>query len=78
MSAAPISELMTPNPEALDLDDKIAFALHKMDVGHYRHVPLLDDGRVAHIWLQASVGELRSTLVEAQAMRMPNTRLSSK
>jgi CBS domain-containing protein len=49
MSAAPISEVMTPNPEALDLDDKIAFALHKMDVGHYRHVPLLDDGRVAGV-----------------------------
>ncbi len=46
---APVSEFMTPNPESLDLDDKIAFALHKMDVGHYRHLPLLDDNRVAAI-----------------------------
>jgi CBS domain-containing protein len=49
LASAPISEVMTPNPESLDLDDKIAFALHKMDVGHYRHVPLLDDGRVAAV-----------------------------
>jgi CBS domain-containing protein len=49
MGSSPISEVMTPNPETLDLDDKIAFALHKMDVGHYRHLPLLDDGRVAAI-----------------------------
>src|SRR5262245_21039676 len=45
----PVSEVMTPNPETLELDDKIAFALHKMDVGHYRHIPLLDNGRVAAI-----------------------------
>ena len=45
----PVREFMTPQVETLEADDKIAFALHKMDVGHYRHVPLLDDGRVAGI-----------------------------
>ncbi len=39
----PISEFMTPNPETLKASDKIAFALHKMDVGGYRHIPLVDD-----------------------------------
>jgi CBS domain-containing protein len=43
---SPISEFMTRNPEALDIDAKIAFALHKMDVGHYRHVPVLEKDRV--------------------------------
>jgi CBS domain-containing protein len=42
----PISEFMTPQPETLEADDKIAFALHKMDLGGYRHVPILKDGRL--------------------------------
>lgn len=40
----PISRFMTPNPAVLEAHAKIAFALHKMNVGGYRHLPLLDDG----------------------------------
>jgi CBS domain-containing protein len=46
---APVADFMTPNPEALEIDAKIVFALHKMDVGHYRHVPVLEKGRVRGI-----------------------------
>jgi CBS domain-containing protein len=42
----PISEFMTPQPETLEADDKIAFALHKMDLGGYRHVPILNSGQL--------------------------------
>ena len=42
----PIREFMTAQPETLEADDKIAFALHKMDLGGYRHVPILKDGRL--------------------------------
>lgn len=42
----PISEFMTASPETLGLSDKIAFALHKMDLGGYRHVPVHDEDRV--------------------------------
>ncbi|MCA9099844.1 MAG: CBS domain-containing protein [Pirellulales bacterium] len=45
----PVSEFMTSSPETLKLDDKIAFALHRMDVGGYRHVPILDEHRIAGI-----------------------------
>ncbi len=38
----PVSEFMTPEPQALDEDAKVAFALHRMSVGHYRHVPVVD------------------------------------
>ncbi len=38
----------------------------------------LDDGRVAHIWLQANPGDLPSMLGQVQSLRMPTTRLSSK
>jgi CBS domain-containing protein len=46
LSQRPISEFMTPQPETLETDDKIAFALHKMDLGGYRHVPILEGGRL--------------------------------
>jgi CBS domain-containing protein len=42
MSDRPISTIMTPNPESLQATDKIAFALHRMNVGGYRHIPILD------------------------------------
>lgn len=49
LADSPVAEFMTPNPEALEIDAKIVFALHKMDVGHYRHVPVLEKGRVRGI-----------------------------
>lgn len=45
----PISDYMTPSPETLDLDDKIAFAIHKMDLGGYRHVPITQEGQVVGV-----------------------------
>lgn len=45
----PISDLMTPNPATLEITDKVAYALHKMDVGGYRHIPVLTDGRLTGI-----------------------------
>jgi CBS domain-containing protein len=41
----PLSVLMTPDPEALKLDDPIVYALNKMSVGGFRHVPLVDADR---------------------------------
>jgi len=38
----PVRELMTPDPEVLTLDDPIVYALNKMSVGGFRHVPLVD------------------------------------
>src|SRR5262249_6635945 len=40
-----VAEFMTPRPETLNADDTLAFALHKMDVGGYRHMPLIQEGR---------------------------------
>lgn len=38
----PVSKLMTRDPETLELDDPIVWALNRMSVGGYRHVPLVD------------------------------------
>jgi len=37
-----VSKFMTPNPQTLTGDDRIAFAVHQMDLGGYRHVPIVD------------------------------------
>ena len=44
-AARPVREFMTPGPETVREDDTLAFALHKMDVGGYRHVPVVKDGQ---------------------------------
>jgi len=38
----PVRKLMTKDPESLRLTDSIAYALNKMGLGDYRHVPLVD------------------------------------
>jgi CBS domain-containing protein len=40
-----VGELMTPDPVVLRHDDPIAIAIHKMAVGGFRHIPILDGGR---------------------------------
>jgi CBS domain-containing protein len=39
----PVRDVMTPDPETLGLDDGIAFALNRMIVGGFRHIPIVDD-----------------------------------
>jgi CBS domain-containing protein len=41
----PVSKFMTANPETISPRDKLVFALHKMDGGDYRHLPVVDAGR---------------------------------
>jgi CBS domain-containing protein len=42
--SSPVADFMTPEPETLRLDDPIVWALNRMSVGGYRHVPLVDEG----------------------------------
>lgn len=45
----PISQFMTPDPVTLETNDKIAYALHKMNLGGYRHIPILFHGKLAGV-----------------------------
>jgi CBS domain-containing protein len=38
-----LDKVMTPAPETLRPKDSLAYALNKMSVGRFRHVPLVDD-----------------------------------
>jgi CBS domain-containing protein len=39
-----VGAFMTSNPETVTAGDTLNFALHKMDGGGYRHLPVLTDG----------------------------------
>ncbi len=43
LRTTPITEVMTTNPHALNDDDTIAYALNFMDLGGYRHIPIVND-----------------------------------
>jgi CBS domain-containing protein len=59
---APVSRFMTPNPETLRPEDPVAYAVNKMSVGGFRHVPLVDRaGRAAGM---ISAGDVLEYLVE--------------
>jgi CBS domain-containing protein len=40
-----VRDFMTPDPVVLRHDDPIAIAIHKMAVGGFRHIPIVEDGR---------------------------------
>ena len=43
-SKVPMKNIMTSKPECLDKDASLSFALNKMSIGKFRHVPVLDNG----------------------------------
>jgi CBS domain-containing protein len=40
-----IGEVMTHDPVILRSGDAVAVAIHKMAVGGFRHIPIIEDGR---------------------------------
>jgi CBS domain-containing protein len=42
-AARPVSDFMTAKVESLPPSAKIAFAVHRMDLGGYRHVPVVNE-----------------------------------
>lgn len=45
----PIAAYMSTDPVSLKSRDRIAYAIHQMDLGGYRHVPILDDNLPAKV-----------------------------
>jgi CBS domain-containing protein len=40
-----VSAVMTRDPEVLESKDELAFALNRMSVGGYRHIPIVEKGK---------------------------------
>jgi CBS domain-containing protein len=49
LDGATVADVMTADPVVLRPDDSVAVAIHKMAVGGFRHIPLVDDGRATGI-----------------------------
>jgi CBS domain-containing protein len=69
-----LGELMTPDPEWLTLDDSIAFALNKMSVGGFRHVPLIDaEGRPTGAVSMRHIVDFIVDLFPREVLNLPPT-----
>lgn len=51
----PVRDFMTGKPETLPPDAPITFAINKMDIGGYRHVPIVQEGRMVGVVSAADV-----------------------
>jgi CBS domain-containing protein len=68
LGGRPISEFMTANPQTLDTKAKIAFAVQRMDLGGFRHVPVVDeDGRVSGVISVRDILRYLTEIIEAAA-----------
>lgn len=75
-----VAEVMTGEPETLDLGDGIAFALNRMILGGFRHVPIVDDAGapVAVLSLREVVGFIVSLLPSRVLNLPPEPRLEAR
>jgi CBS domain-containing protein len=63
---------MTPAPEALRTKDPVAYAINKMSVGRFRHVPIVDDaGRPAGILSARDVLDFIVELCPEEILNLP-------
>jgi CBS domain-containing protein len=38
-----VEDIMTPDPESFEPDDSVAFVINAMDLGGFRHIPVVDE-----------------------------------
>ena len=58
-----LADVMTPDPDVLSVDSTVAYALNKMSVGGFRHIPVVDHEH--HPAFVVSVRDIVEFLVEA-------------
>jgi CBS domain-containing protein len=68
----PVGEVMTTEPETLRPDDGIAFALNRMILGGYRHIPIVDDaGAPLAVLSLREVVSFIVSLLPARVLNLP-------
>jgi CBS domain-containing protein len=68
----PVAEVMTRDPEVLDPDDGIAFALNRMIVGGFRHVPIVaGEGKPLAVLSLREVVSFVVSLLPARVLNLP-------
>ena len=58
-----VSEIMTPDVETVGTDDTIDRCMELMTDGHFRHLPVVDDGAVVGV---ISIGDVVKAVIERQ------------
>jgi CBS domain-containing protein len=67
-----VEHVMTKNPETLKLSDDLAFALHHMKVGGYRHIPLVEDGKPVGLLSVRDVVHYLADLHPEEVLNLPS------
>jgi len=68
----PVRACMTPNPEWLELDDELVYALHRMSVDGYRHIPIVDaQGRPTALVSMRAIVEYLVVLFPQEILNLP-------
>ena len=69
---AAVETMMTKNPETLEPDDSIAFALNKMSVGGYRHIPIVEaSGKPVGVLSVRDIVDFLVDLFPAEVLNLP-------
>lgn len=64
--------LMTSDPECLTLNDSIAYALNKMSIGGFRHIPLIDEqGRPTGVVAMRNIVDYLVDLFPDKVLNLP-------
>ncbi|HEX7408816.1 MAG TPA: CBS domain-containing protein [Candidatus Binatia bacterium] len=67
-----VNAVMTRDPESLRLDDRLSYALNKMSVGGFRHIPLVDDdGHPVGAVSMRNVVDYMVDLFPAEVLNLP-------
>lgn len=66
-----VSEVMTPDPDTLGPDDGVAFALNRMVVEGYRHIPIVDGENPPGILSVRDVVRYAVSLMPARVLNLP-------
>jgi CBS domain-containing protein len=67
-----VESVMTPDPEVLSPDDRVSYALNKMSVGGFRHIPLVDrDGRAVGAVSMRNVVDFMVDLFAPAVLTLP-------
>lgn len=69
LNALTVRQVMSPDPIVLREEDTLATALHKMSIGGFRHVPLVQDGRPTRVISIRDLFRHVSTFIHKQPAR---------
>ena len=67
-----VERVMTRDPECLSPEDRAAYALNKMSVGGFRHIPLVDDnGHPVGVVSMRNVVDYIADLLQTEVLNLP-------